>query len=193
MIYLPRHNSEHRSKPQGLLYYLKDYILIALFAFVFALVIRAFVIQPFLIDKVSMTPNLLKGDYVLINKMMYRFKEPELGDIVIFRSPEDNSYLVKRVVAKGGDHIIMTEDSHIILNGEEVIEPYANYGSPDSVTVDTVIPQGEYFLIGDNRSNSLDSRWFGSVERKRIVGKAFIILLPFSRMGMIRNDLQLQD
>jgi signal peptidase I len=140
-----------------------------------------------------MTPNLLRGDYVLINKLVYRFKEPELGDVAIFRSPRDNSYLVKRVVAKGGDHIIMTEDGHIILNGEEVIESYANYGSYDSVTVDTVVPQGQYFMVGDNRSNSLDSRWFGSVERKMILGKAFVILLPFSRMGMIENDLQLQD
>lgn len=193
MMYSPRHNPEHKSKPHGLLYYLRDYISIALFAFIFALVIRTFVIQPFLIDKVSMTPNLLRGDYVLINKLIYRFKEPEVGDIVIFRSPQDNSYLVKRIVAKGGDHIIMTKDGHIILNGEEVSEPYANYGSPDSVTVDTVIPQGEYFLVGDNRSNSLDSRWFGNVEHKRIVGKAFIILLPFSRTEMIRNDLKLQD
>jgi signal peptidase I len=192
-MYSPRHNSDDRSKPQGLLYYLKDYILIAIFAFIFALVIRTLVVQPFLIDKVSMTPNLLRGDYVLINKLVYRFKEPELGDVAIFRSPRDNSYLVKRVVAKGGDHIIMTEDGHIILNGEEVIESYANYGSYDSVTVDTVVPQGQYFMVGDNRSNSLDSRWFGSVERKMILGKAFVILLPFSRMGMIENDLQLQD
>jgi len=192
-MYSPKHDSNDRSKPKGLLYYLRDYILIALVALVFALVIRVFVVQPFLIDKVSMTPNLIQGDYVLINKYIYRFKEPEIGDIVIFKSPQDNSNLVKRVVAKGGDHIIITEDGHITLNGKEMSEPYANYGSPDSVTFDTTVQEGEYFMVGDNRSNSLDSRWFGSVERKKIVGKAFIILLPFSRMGVIRNDLKLQD
>jgi len=133
----------------------------------------------------------MKGDYVLINKIQYRFTEPKLGDVVIFRSPEDNSFLVKRVMAKGGDHVIMTENGHIILNGKELNEPYANYGSGSSVTIDAIITAGQYLMIGDNRSNSLDSRWFGSVERNRIVGKAFIILLPISRMGIIDNDLEL--
>ena len=164
-------------------------ILIVAFALVFGFV-RPFVVEAFYIPSGSMIPTLLVGDRVLVNKFIYRFEEPERGDVVVFESVEPNpdgtrDDLIKRVVAVGGDEVAV-RDGVLSINGEPQNEPYVNDRFPDSSFFGpTVIPEGHIFAMGDNRSNSRDSRFFGPVPFENIEGEAFVVFWPPSRIGLL--------
>lgn len=174
-------------KGGGLLEFL--FILIVAFAFVFGFV-RPFVVEAFYIPSGSMIPTLEIGDRVLVNKFIYRFKEPERGDVIVFRSVEPNQDgstddLIKRVVAVGGDEVAV-RDGTLLVNGKPQNEPYVNGEFPDtSFFGPTVIPAGKVFAMGDNRSNSRDSRFFGPVPVGNIEGEAFVVFWPLSRTGLL--------
>jgi signal peptidase I len=174
-------------KGGGLLEFL--FILIGAFALVFGFV-RPFVVEAFYIPSGSMIPTLEVGDRVLVNKFIYRFEEPERGDVVVFESVEPNEDgsrddLIKRVVAVGGDEVAV-RDGTLFINGEPQDEPYVNGEFPDaSFFGPTVIPEGHVFAMGDNRSNSRDSRFFGPVPVENIEGEAFVVFWPLSRIGLL--------
>ncbi|CAA9489653.1 MAG: Signal peptidase I [uncultured Rubrobacteraceae bacterium] len=164
-------------------------ILIVAFALVFGFV-RPFVVEAFYIPSGSMIPTLEVGDRVLVNKFIYRFEEPERGDVIVFESVEPNpdgsrDDLIKRVVAVGGDEVAV-RDGELFINGEVQNEPFVNDEFPDaSFFGPTVIPEGRIFAMGDNRSNSRDSRFFGPVPIENIEGEAFIVFWPLSRIGLL--------
>jgi signal peptidase I len=165
-------------------------------ALLLALLIRAFVIQAFKIPTGSMIPTLVVGDHILVNKFIYGvkvpftddkvlpLKEPEREDIIVFKYPEDPSRdFIKRIVAVGGD-TIESKDKVIYINGEPVKEPYVQH-TDDSIRPGGVeprdnfgpitVPEDEYFVMGDNRDQSYDSRYWGFVGEKAIKGEALII------------------
>lgn len=174
-------------KGGGLLEFLL--ILIVAFALVFGFV-RPFVVEAFYIPSGSMIPTLEVGDRVLVNKFIYRFEKPERGDVVVFKSVEPNADgsrddLIKRIVAVEGDEVAV-RDGTLFVNGEPRNEPYVNEEFPDaSFFGPTVIPKGSVFAMGDNRSNSRDSRFFGPVPVENIEGEAFIVFWPLSRIGLL--------
>lgn len=165
-------------------------------ALLLALLIRAFVIQAFKIPTGSMIPTLVVGDHILVNKFIYGvkvpftddkvlpLKEPEREDIVVFKYPEDpDRDFIKRIVAVGGD-TIESKDKVIYINGEPMEEPYVQH-TDDSIRPGGVeprdnfgpltVPEDEYFVMGDNRDQSYDSRYWGFVDEKAIKGEALII------------------
>jgi signal peptidase I len=158
-------------------------ILLISFALVFGFV-RPFVVEAFYIPSESMIPTLRVGDRVLVNKFIYRFTEPERGDILVFESVEGGSEdLIKRVVAVPGDTIAVRRGK-VVLNGERQSEPYVNKKYPDrSFSPPTTIPKGHVFMMGDNRANSRDSRFFGPVPKEKIEGEAFLRFWPPDRIG----------
>jgi signal peptidase I len=158
-------------------------ILLISFALVFGFV-RPFVVEAFYIPSESMIPTLRVGDRVLVNKFIYRFAEPERGDILVFESVEGGSEdLIKRVVAVPGDTIAVRRGK-VVLNGERQREPYVNKKFPDrSFSPPTTIPKGHVFVMGDNRANSRDSRFFGPVPKEKIEGEAFLRFWPPDRIG----------
>ncbi len=160
-------------------------ILLVSFALVFGFV-RPFVVEAFYIPSQSMVPTLKVGDRVLVNKFIYRFSEPEHGDIVVFRSVEGGGEdLIKRVVGLPGDEIAVRGGT-LYVNGERQIEPYVNKKFPDRSTfARTTVPEGHYFMMGDNRANSRDSRFFGPVPKKNIEGEAFLRFWPPDRIGSL--------
>ena len=160
-------------------------ILIAAFAFVFGFV-RPFVLEAFQVPSESMVPTLEVGDRFLANKFVYRFWEPERGDIVVFRSVDGGEEdLVKRIVALAGDEVAV-ENGVLSVNGEVQQELFVNQGVPDRGAYGpTRIPEGEVFVMGDNRANSRDSRFFGSVPVENIEGEAFASFWPLSRVGLL--------
>ena len=172
-----------RKKSGGALEYLV--ILLISFALVFGFV-RPFVMEAFWIPSGSMVPTLEIGDRVLVNKFIYRFTEPERGDIVVFRSvDEPDEDLIKRVVGVPGDEIAVRR-GRLILNGEPQKEPYTNKNFPDrSFYARTTVPEGHVFVMGDNRGNSADSRVFGPLPKKNIEGEAFLRFWPPQRMGLL--------
>ena len=164
-------------------------ILIVAFALVFGFV-RPFVVEAFYIPSGSMIPTLEVGDRVLVNKFIYRFEEPERGDVIVFESVEpkpDGSRddLIKRIVAVEGDELSV-QDGTLFVNGEPQDDSYVNGEFPDSSFFGpTVIPDGHVFAMGDNRSNSRDSRVFGPVPVENIEGEAFIVFWPLSRISFL--------
>src|SRR5918998_2340771 len=149
-------------------------ILLISFALVFGFV-RPFVVEAFYIPSQSMVPTLKVQDRVLVNKFIYRFSEPERRDIVVFQSVEGGGEdLIKRVVGLPGDEIAV-RGGRLFVNDEPQTEPYVNKTFPDRTTfAPTTVPKGHYFMMGDNRANSRDSRFFGPVPEKNIEGEAFL-------------------
>lgn len=167
-----------------------EWIKVFALAIVFAFIITQF-IKPTLVRGDSMYSTLEEGDYLIINRMSYKFKDPERGDIIVFESDlqqDDGSSkdLVKRVIGVGGD-TVKIENSKVYVNGEELVEPYID----DQVTegdIDTVVPEGSIFVLGDNREISLDSRYdsVGFINNSDILGKVFVRLYPFNKIGLLR-------
>jgi signal peptidase I len=161
-------------------------ILLVAFALVFGFV-KPFVLEAFRVPSESMVPTLEVGDRFLANKFVYRFWEPERGDIVVFRSVEGGDEdLVKRIVAVAGDEVAV-ENGVLRVNGEPQVEPYVNKGFPDDSSFfgPTEVPEGKVFVMGDNRANSRDSRFFGPVPIENIEGEAFASFWPPSRVGVL--------
>jgi len=159
----------------------KEYFKAGVVAVFLALFIRTYVAQAFKIPSESMMNTLLVGDHLLVNKMVYRFWEPERGDIIVFQYPEDpDRDFVKRVIGLPGERVEMKGNT-VYINGEPLDEPYAVYkrspfrsGSRYHFGPITV-PEGHLFMMGDNRNNSQDSRVWGPLDVELIHGKAFLI------------------
>ncbi len=156
--------------------------IIVAFALVFG-VVQPFIVQAFRIPSESMVPTLEVKDRVLANKFVYRFTEPERGDIVVFDSVESDDTLIKRVVGLEGDEI-RVQGGLLFVNGEPQQEPYLNeeetfrgYYGP------SIVPEGHVFVMGDNRGNSADSRVFGPLPSDNVKGEAFLRFWPISKIG----------
>ena len=142
---------------------------------------------------ISMTPTLQNDDLLIASKIDYRLHAPERGDIIILKSPIDPGRdYIKRVVGLPGDHILI-RDHHVLVNGVVLNEPYIEQGwvatenwpnTPDEVDGE-VVPAGSYFVLGDNRDHSSDSRLFGYVTLSEIDGKALFRFWPYQRMEVL--------
>jgi signal peptidase I len=175
-------------------------------AFAVALVIKTFLLQAFYIPSASMEPTLREGDRVLVEKLAYRFGEPERGDVVVFErdldfvpAPEESDSLweditnafkglfgfptgtsqdfIKRVIAVEGDEV-RAADGEVLVNGEPIEEPYLSEGVETSSFGPVGVPSNQIFVMGDNRNNSDDSRNFGPVKVREVVGHAFVLIWP---------------
>jgi len=155
-----------------------EIVVIVAAAFAIAMLVQAFVVKPFTIHQVSMEPTLDEGDRILINRMVYHFREPESGDVIVFHSPvTEGEDLVKRVVAVGGD-VVAIRDGELYVNGVAQEEPYLLEQDFAGEYPETVIPDGQLFVMGDNRNNSGDSRFFGPIDKELVLGCAFCIYWP---------------
>jgi signal peptidase I len=160
--------------------------IVVAFVLVFGFV-RPFVAEAYRIPSESMVPTLEVGDRILANKFVYRFTEPEKGDIIVFDSvdEEDDQTLIKRVVGIAGDEI-RVEDGVLFVNGEAQDEPYLNEELPfRGFYGPTEVPEGHIFVMGDNRGNSADSRVFGPLPLENVRGEAFARFWPVSKIGSL--------
>ncbi len=141
---------------------LRDVLETVLIALVIAILVRAFVVERFLVDGPSMEPTMWTDESLMVLKIAYRFGEPKRGDIVVFQYPynPEKDY-IKRVIAVGGDTIEMRL-GRVYVNGQLKEEPYVQYPGFFNMNV-TTVPEGTIFVMGDNRTNSEDSRMFGPV------------------------------
>ena len=159
--------------------------------FCVAILVSAFIIffvyQPVRVDGPSMQPLLQSEDRLIISKIAYRFGEVKRGDVVVFLYPHDHSKsYIKRVIAVGGDDLRI-DDGRVYVNGTEVSERYVPLRYEDERSLpERVIPAHEYWVMGDHRSISSDSRDFGPVEKSLIYGKASFVYWPLDQMGVVR-------
>lgn len=158
---------------------------------VIALGLAAFIIlflyQPVKVEGTSMAPGLEDQERIFINKFVYNWEPIQRGDIVVFRYPRDTSKsYIKRVIGVAGDRVRI-EGGRVYVNGQALGEDYVPSGYFDSGSYpDTLVPAGSYFVLGDHRNMSNDSREFGPVEQKFIYGKAVFIYWPMEKIGALR-------
>jgi signal peptidase I len=155
------------------------------FTLLIFLVIR-FAAQSFRVDGASMQPGLHTDEYVLVNKVAYLFHSPERGDVIVFHYPLDTSKdFIKRIIGVPGDTITTTSDT-VIVDGQTLHEPYIS--APFNFASNTwKLGTGEFFVMGDNRDNSLDSRTWGPLNRSYIVGKAVAVYWPLSNWEWVNT------
>jgi signal peptidase I len=166
-------------------HFVVDFLETIIVALALALLIRKFIIQTSLVPTGSMIPTLNIRDRLFVNKFIYRFSDPKRGDIVVFLSPHDDGKdYVKRCIGVPGDSIqlikgkVFINNKQLILAGITVQEDY-------SFTDPVNVPEGHYFMLGDNRGNSQDSRYWGFVPKEDVLGEALFTFWPISRMRLL--------
>lgn len=159
------------------------------------IVVYLFIMQPNQIKGASMEPTFTNGNYIFTSKVTYKMRQPKQGDIVVFHSIRnpDIEY-IKRIIALPGDTVLI-QNQEVFVNGTQLIEPYISEkttlipGSYVQENVALTIPEGHYFVMGDNRPRSSDSREFGPITLDSIVGQVFFRYFPVDKMGNIENPL----
>ncbi len=146
-------------------------------AAVVALLIHHFLAETTVVFGESMEPLLYHHQRLVVEKVSYRFAEPEHGDVVVVKAPDMNANLIKRVIGVPGDEVAIV-DGGIYLNGSLQTEPYVQHGKPEESMEPRVLDRGQYYIMGDNRSNSRDSRNFGPIQAEEIVGRAWLRYWP---------------
>ena len=165
-----------------------EWVAIAGGALLIAFLIKTFLLQAFYIPSLSMDPTLKINDRVLVNKLSYDLHEVHRGDIVVFESPPNEGSstkdLIKRVIGLPGE-TVESRDGRIHIDGQVLDEPYLEAhiqtGAMDKVTV----PADHYWVMGDNRGNSRDSRYFGAIPQSLIIGRAFVRVWPVTALGLL--------
>ena len=209
----PYHNEDE--KQPGLLAVVRETVVLVALAVLLAVVFKTFLVAAFYIPSGSMESTLNISDRVLVEKVSYRFGDIEHGDVVVFVHedpglepvgpsnpvtgffsslgqaigvvpPSDRDF-IKRVVGLPGD-TITCEDGVLVRNGDKVVEPYVDEGIRTEGCKRTTVGPGELYVMGDNRTNSQDSRVFGVVQRSDVVGRAFVRIWPLTHTGWLRRD-----
>ncbi len=162
---------------------------------IIVLPIRAYVAQPFIVSGESMVSTFQDGQYLIVDEMTYHFRNPERGEVIIFRYPKDPSkFFIKRVIGIPGDSVKVA-GGHVYVNGIETEEPYLDAGvvtTTDGPFLQSNTPvtlgKDQYFAMGDNRPRSLDSRSWGVVPRANIKGRVLLRLFPFNSLAYLPGD-----
>ncbi|MEK7608184.1 MAG: signal peptidase I [Patescibacteria group bacterium] len=147
-------------------------------------IIRTFLVQPFLVSGASMAPSFMDGDYLLIDELTYRVREPNRGEVAVFRSPqEEEIYFIKRIIGLPGERIKIENGVIRIFSAEEpkgfvLDEEYIKKEIPTIGSVDVTLSTKQYFVLGDNRAYSYDSRQWGLLDDKKIIGLVRLRLWP---------------
>lgn len=189
-------DSETTETPQGhdenikesaAISFIKELPVLVLVALVVAWLIKSFIVQPFFIPSGSMEPTFTRGDHVLVNKFLYRFVEPVEGDVIVFRYPVDpDKDYIKRIVALPGQQLEI-KNGKIYVDNKVVKEDYLDNVITTADFGPVTVPNDKYFVMGDNRNNSEDSRVWGTVPEDNILGKAFMIYWPLTRVDLVKS------
>lgn len=185
-----RHTGEHRP---GIIRRFLNVVICVAIVLAAAWGIRTFVIEPFEVPSASMETTIMTGDRLFAEKITYHFSQPKAGDIVVFSDPQlPSRVLVKRVIATEGQTVNLV-NGFVYVDGVKQNEPYTQGSSyPLSKTASNVsisypytVPAGEVWVMGDNRENSSDSRYFGPIDANSIFGKALVTYWPLNRIGLL--------
>ena len=153
-------------------------------------IVRYFLFKPFYVKGQSMEPNFYEKDYLIIDELTYRFREPQRGEVVVFRAPVGSDYYLKRVVGLPGERVKIENQKVVVYNDDHpqgliVDEVYLTEDTPGSTMVS--LEPDEYFVLGDNRDSSYDSRRFGPIKESSIVGRAWLRGWPVNRIDKLQT------
>ncbi len=186
-------NIEKEEKKSGALREILSMIGWILFIFCLVFLVTTYVGQRTRVEGHSMEPALSDGDNLIVDKISYRFHDPERFDIIIFPYQwEPNTYYIKRIIGLPGETIQIDDEGNIYIDGKVLQEHYGleRIKNPGSAREPITLGEDEYFVLGDNRNNSEDSRFtqVGVIHRDDIVGRAWLRIYPFDRIGFIRHQ-----
>ncbi|MGZ9584661.1 signal peptidase I [Paenibacillus marinisediminis] len=174
-------------------------------AVVLVVLVRWLLFAPFIVDGPSMEPNFWTGERLIVNKIVYDFRDPQPGEVVVFHVPEQNRDLIKRVIAVPGDTIEYKGDD-LYVNGSKVEEPYIQeaideahkngtlYNDqdgrdfPNEIITENKVPEGHIFVMGDHRNNSTDSRLLGFIPLEDVIGRADVIFWPLKNIQFVNHE-----
>lgn len=155
--------------------------------------LRLLIAQPFIVSGDSMSPTLDSKNYLIVDQVSYRFHDPKRGDVIVFTPPHDpNKFYIKRIIGLPGETVTLDGTSIHIVNNEQPEgftideEPYISY--PVSTSQEVTLDSDEFFVMGDNRPNSSDSRFWGPLNEADVVGRAWLRLLPIKDIGLHPGD-----
>lgn len=169
-----------------------EWLAVFIVAIVLAVLIKTFFVQAFRIPSGSMEPTLMIGDRVVVNKLSYRAHEVNRGDVVVFHRPPrapsgpgEPAQLIKRVIGLPGETLV-ARNGQIFIDDKRLVEPYLPEGTPTYDMDNPIkIPEGQIWVMGDNRTHSGDSRYFGPIDIDSIIGRAFLKIWPPGRFGTL--------
>jgi signal peptidase I len=166
-----------------------------LISFAVVIPLRIFVAQPFIVSGASMDPTFYNGQYLIVDELSYNIGNPDRGDVVVFKYPKNPSqYFIKRIIGLPGETVSIDASGYVSIKDKDgavklkLTEPYVAYPK-DDVSLRT-LGDGEYFVMGDNRAGSFDSRAWGPVPRNLIVGKAFLRLFPLNSLSVLPGQFR---
>ncbi|KAA9006621.1 signal peptidase I [Paenibacillus spiritus] len=170
-------------------------------ALVLVILIRWLLFKPFIVDGPSMKPSFHTGERVIVNEILYKFREPERGEVIVFHVPQEGRDFIKRVIGVAGDKV-QVEGDVVTVNGKPIDEPYLkkaleqahennqlwnDKNFPNETFPNGTVPDGHVFVMGDNRSDSTDSRMIGYVSLDEIVGRADLVFWPLKDFTWIKH------
>ena len=169
-----------------------DFVIYIAVVMAIAALLVTFVVQRTTVNGHSMEATLSDGDNLLMDKLSYRFKDPERFDIIVFPyAGEENTHFIKRIIGLPGETVRIDYEGNIYINGEILDEDYGleTIVNPGIAVDEITLGEDEYFVLGDNRNNSKDSRFedVGNIKRDDIIGKVFVRFYPFSDFGLVKN------
>ena len=176
-------------KPSSFKSILKEIIIFVVIAFGIVLPFRLYIAEPYIVSGASMDPTFATGDYLIVDKISYHFRLPERNTVIVFRYPGDTSKsFIKRIIGLPGETVIEKDNTVSIINAENpkgfiVDQSYVAHTSPGNFQ--KTLGPDEYFVMGDNRAESFDSRSWGSLAKKYILGKPILRLLPITEIGIL--------
>ena len=178
---------------KSFLYSLWEIFEIVLVAVIAVFIIRNFLIQPFLVSGASMEPSFASGDYLLVDEISYTLRAPQRGEVIVFHYPKDEStYYIKRIIGLPGERLIIKDGKITVfnsqyLNGFVLGENYLPPGLKTSGQEEIILKENEYFVMGDNRNYSFDSRSWGNLQKAEIVGVGRLRLWPFNKVMAVEK------
>ena len=181
---------KNKDNEGGFMGFVAEVVKFVVLAVIIVVPIRVYVAQPYIVSGNSMYPTFKNGEYLVVDQLTYRFAEPQHGDVIVFRFPNNPSqFFIKRIIGIPGETVRIENGKLFIARGEDearveipVAEPYAGPGSFDSKTL--ALGDNEYFVMGDNRGASLDSRSWGPLSRDLIRGRALVRLFPVTATSL---------
>ncbi|MCR8656220.1 signal peptidase I [Paenibacillus endoradicis] len=182
-----------------------DWIKSIVIAVVLVAIVRIFLFSPFIVDGDSMEPNFHTHERVIVNLLIYNISKPEYGDVVVFDVPEEGRRFIKRIIGVPGD-TIKVEGDQLYINDKLITEPYLtkaiaesmangttyngigdSFSFPNESYPDNVVPEGMYYVMGDNRGYSKDSRAIGYVSEDEIIGRADVVMWPLDKLELVKH------
>jgi len=190
----PETQSNDAPRPEQHGSFLGDIIKFAFIALLIVVPFRLFVAQPFIVSGASMEPTFETGQYLVVDQLSYRFEEPQRGDVVIFQYPKNPSlFFIKRIIGVPGE-IVDIQNGTVTIHGSDLsetitlAEPYVSLENEKTDSSAVALKESEYFVLGDNRRASSDSRAWGALPRDLIVGRALVRLLPVQEISLFPGE-----